>query len=324
MPRRKDETFRAYAKIYLKNLKDRGLSKRYINRVDKDLKECCRILLEGGHTTHPKKINQEHLNYIRENLECGNSRKKYIIGILCAFVKFHGNYQKNFMWPSTIPKRPRVTREQWQVAMEGCYNAGDIIGATVLLLASLGIRRIGIWRMRPDDIKMTHISVLGKGMAGGKLRNVPISMEIYTQLQEYKSWRQQVIDRILQNNPNATVPDKLIISYRKKVMSSACVNTISEICLSAGRRVGIHLTTHMLRRMFCRELYEEAKRSGDFETSLQSAIVVTGHEHVHTFMEYVGDIEADSRNLMDRVLASRKMTQSQELFLNEKASHLKA
>ena len=80
----------------------------------------------------------------------------------------------------------------------------------------------------------------------------------------------------------------------------------------------------MLRRMFCRELFEEAKRSPDLETSLQSAILVTGHKTAYSFMEYVGDIEADSRTLMERLFASRKMMNVPELFLSEKASHEKA
>lgn len=302
MPRRNDEVFRAKLKEYERDMRTRGLSYKYIQMEITGLQRCARILLSTGLTMNPNKMTQEHLAAIRDGISGRPRNKQFYTEMLRRFLRFLGNPLPNFRWPDYTPDRPRVRPEDWATAMEGCYQANDIRGATVLLLESLSIRRVGITRLKPEDIFQTHILVTGKGRMGGKYRKIPITPEIYLQLQEYIAWRQREIKRVLNNNPQTKIPEKLIIWARVKAMGSCSGKSIDTIVKDAGRRVGVKLTNHPIRRMACRELYEAVKATGK---PMRTAMEITGHQNEQVFMTYVGSIEDDARELIQVLVEQR-------------------
>jgi integrase len=293
---------------YLRDLEVRGASKEYRQDVRMHLLNAADLLEQQGMMTRPERMTQEHMAIVRDNTGGSIVWKKARTGALWRFMKFCGNYQRNFHWPQVEHHRQRVTWEDWDTALEGCWEAGDIRAATILILESLTIRGIGVLRMKPDDIDQDCVWALDKGRMGGKRRKIPITQQTYFQLRQYLDWRRQEIQRILQNNPSAAMPDSLIIWTRKNTMGNVRNrNTIEDIVKAAGRRVGVKLNSHAIRRMACRELYKQVKASKNTENpfTLQEAMQISGHEKEQDFLIYVGSVEDGSRQLMEAMMQNR-------------------
>jgi len=297
---------RAYntqATEYMHELRIRGSSKGYIKDVRNHLKNAAKILDAADVMVAPHRMTKEHLAIVRDETPGSQIYKKMRTETLRRFLKHQGNYIQNFRWVRPEPNRKRIRFEDWALSIEKCWEIGDIRGATVLLLESLTIRGIGVTRMTPDDIMPTCVWTMDKGRLGGKKRKIPITPEIYIQLQQYLDWRRLEVTRILKANPRAEIPTGLIIWTRRAVMGSCTRATIEAIVKGAGRRVGVSLNSHPIRRMACQELFEAVKNS---ELTIQEAMAISGHENEKDFMIYVGSIEAGSRKLIQTVMDTRK------------------
>lgn len=308
-------------KEYKARMRNKGLTERYITEVDRAIKRCVKILKEHNQLVHPRNLTEHHLAIIRESIPFGmngtQNNKRRHIELLRSFLRWTGCELEPLQWPEHVPKRPALPSEDFSRVMQGCYEAKDIRGATVMLLLSLSARRIAVLRAKPEDIQTDRILLKDKGHGGGKERLIPLRPEDHEQLHQYLRWRQQEIQRVLLNNSKASIPEGLIIWTRKNAMGTVGKTSLDNIIKKCGRRVGIHLTSHMPRRMMSRDLYQACKEIGE---PIETAMEITGHKDKDTFLIYVGAIEDNKRALMDKVMENRKRLMYQIRGKAEKAS----
>ncbi len=300
------EVFNKKLKDYLTRMRYKGVTERYVIEIEYALEKCRNILTDCKLLVSPSKITQHHLAIIREAIPYGKDgnqlNKKRHVKLFRSFLLWCGNKTDHLLWPEHLPNRPRITPEDFARVLMGCYEAKDVRGATVMLMLSLSARRVAVLRARPEDISSTQILLKDKGRGGGKPRTIPIGPEDYAQFVQYLNWRQNEIQRVLRNNSNAKIPDGLFIWTRTNKMGTVSKSTVDSIVEQCGRRVGVKLSSHMPRRMTSRELYYACIEAG---LPLDTAMEITGHTDRKTFMEYVGAIDDDKRNLMDKVRENR-------------------
>lgn len=306
MPRPK-EVFNKKLNEYLARMRSKGVTERYITEIDYAIKKCRDILIEHHQLVSPAKVTQYHLALIRESIPYGKDgnqlNKMRHIKLFRSFLLWCGNKTDYLQWPEHLPKRPRISPEDFAKVIAGCEQVSDIRGATVMLMLSLSARRVAVLRARPEDISPDEILLKDKGKGGGKPRIIPLDSEDYAQFVQYMNWRQEEIQRVLKNNPQAKIPDGLIIWAKKNSMGSVSKSTLDNIVEQCGRRVGVKLSSHMPRRMTSRELYYACIENG---LPLDTAMEITGHTDRKTFMIYVGAIEDDKRQLMSKVRENRR------------------
>lgn len=305
MPRT-TEVFTRKLNEYLTRMRNKGLTERYVHEMDMTIRRCMKILKEHDRLVPPAQITQEHLAIIRESIPFGKDgkqeSKKRHVELFRMFLGECSNRQDPLLWPEHVPDRPRISMEDFQKIIEGCLDCGDIRGATVMQIMSLSARRVAVLRARPEDISPHSMKLRDKGRGGGKERNMPIEPEEYENFLQYLHWRQLEIQKVLKANPNAKIPDRLIIWTRKNAMGNINKTSLDTLVKKCGRRVGIHLTSHMLRRMAARELYDACKETG---APIDTAMEITGHKNREIFMDYVGAIDDQKRDLRHKVLEKR-------------------
>jgi integrase len=312
MPRT-TEAFSKALREYLKDMEIRGLSNYTLKGARVNLKRGAEILRKNNMTVNPATMTQEHLAVIRDHSSGGIAYRRLLVEWMSRLMKFCGNHQKPFVWTETARNRPRITPEEWAECLEACYDSGDIRGATVLLLESLTIRRIGVIRMSPEDIEPTRVKVTGKGRMGGKQRFIPITAEMYALLQDYLGWRKREIKKALAINPQATIPDKLIIWRNGGNLGNMKDWGLDRMLRRVGRRVGVHLTHHMIRRMACRELYYLCRETG---RAVEDAMAISGHSTHRVFMDYAEITEDDSRTLIVALQKRRLLSESERTLIS--------
>lgn len=277
------------------------------NTTERHKSELRRVLMhigdrleKGGMELHIPSMGNKEVEYVHDTAPGGPQNIYYQTHIFRTFLKRHGIITEPIATPLPEPDRPRTTPEQYDMAYRKALEAGDIVGATVVLLESLTIRRIGVMRLIPKDIKPTHINVLDKGRNGGTPRTIPITPDVWEQLQQYLAWRKQKIQEVLERRPDCPIPTKLIIWVGVNAMGNCGRTKMDSIVLAVGARVGIHLTHHPMRRMGCREL---RKVCGD-RTDI--AMKISGHTDEKTFLTYSGVEEEEKASLMQKMMEERQ------------------
>jgi integrase len=294
----KERTFRELVRRYADS-KVRT-TPRYRRELVRILNRVATRLESAGMDLGIKKMSDAHVMLVFETAGGSLSNRSYEAEMFRTFLKHEKVVTEPLRMPKPDPERPRISPETFAKLHEAALRAGDVRGAIILLLESLTIRRVGISRLRPEDISQSSVQVLDKGRMGGKPRRIPITPEVWEQLQQYLDWRQRQIMATLQRNPSAAIPRRLIIWTRFGSMGDAKTGALDLYVKKCGARCGVNLSHHMMRRMACRELWEAGERP-------EVAMKITGHSELETFLTYVGSMDAQTAALMSAMLEKRRM-----------------
>jgi integrase len=176
-----------------------------------------------------------------------------------------------------FPPRSRV-RVRWHtddiIARARAEARSDAEYLMVVLMSELGMRRASVADLRLGDIVGDTMSFLAKG---GKVVTVPITPSVQTEMDRWLMVRAEMIRK----HPGQTVPLELLIHARYNRLSRYCPDTITEMMAALGRRIGVKLSPHDLRRSCGRELYRATH-------DLLAVSVLLGHSDPKTTMDYIG------------------------------------
>jgi integrase len=294
------ESVRQYADRKIKT------TPRYRREIVRTLTRAGERLARAGMELGVRRMGDREVLFVYETAGGGLTNRRYEAEMLRSFLRASGNVTSPLSAPLSVPERPRVTPEAFDSIYEAALRAGDLRGACILLLESLSIRRIGVSRMRPEDLSPSSVTVLDKGRMGGKPRRIPITPEVWEQLQQYLEWRQGEIMRVLAANPTHPIPRRLIVWAKATTMGDARLSALDLYVKACGRRAGVNLSHHMLRRMACRELWENTDKP-------EVAMEISGHKDLEVFLSYVGSMESQKAALVAKVMESREKRQKQLL-----------
>lgn len=283
-----EQRYREAVKAYLDRKPQVGAE--YRERIKRYLVEEIYPNLERANLAlNVKKMGDREVYEVYRSTTGGTVVKKiYVVGVFRQFLKVNGVYTTSLRVPKPIPRRPRATVQDFLKVHNEMVRWGTFVStrrAAQLLLSSLSVRNIGAWKMGPEDIAPTKITVLDKGRLDGKPREIEITPSIYDQFSQYLDARQEAIMGVLRENPSHPIPQKLLIWKRKRTMGDLAYDTVSAEIRAAGRLCGVVMSEHRLRRMVSREMMEVCKDEDDVKAAMDTVGIVDRE----LFMVYAGE-----------------------------------
>lgn len=271
---------------------------KWRRRAERMLLTAGELLESEGLLEHQKSMTDAHVAAVYRLTSGGTPMKVYATQAFRSMLAAYGVRTRPLRVKRPEPNRPRIGLEDFLTIHRAARAQGDVQGATVLLLGSLTLRAVGMLRLRPQDVNQSEIIVRDKGRMDGAVRRIPITPSIWAQLQDYLDWRQQTILVTIERRPGASIPDSLLIQTRPR-LAPMSYDTLLALCHRCGRRAGMRLSPHMLRRMACRELVQQC--GGRLDVAMR----ISGHKDVQMLMDYAGETADEKRDLIVRMMEER-------------------
>ena len=198
--------------------------------------------LEDNGATKPDGISARYIRAYLASLAAQNLSDSYINGharAIKTLVRFWKSEKyitevPTFKMPTIAKKRlPVLTAEQVKQAIDKCTTLRD--KAIVMLLVDTGLRRVEICALNWGDIDISSgIVRVAKGK-GGKARSVVTGIKTRRALIAYR--------RDIKHGDNHPI-------FQISSGSRLSANGLRSVLLRIGKRAGIHITRHTLRRTF--------------------------------------------------------------------------
>ena len=159
---------------------------------------------------------------------------------------------------------------------------GSVLYMTLMLGLALGLRREEMTRLRMKDIGEDEVLIHGKG---AKNRTLPLESLVADTIREYKARTRSEMVRGV-NDPGTL----LVYSLGKRAYRYK-PDSIYEMVVRHGERLGIPLCCHDLRRTFGRALHSR-------DVDIQTISKLLGHESIDTTILYLGLDMVDMRRAL--------------------------
>ncbi len=171
-------------------------------------------------------------------------------------------------------ERKWIFREEW----EKLKAEADPMELLILFLgAGLGLRRAEIAGIRLQDIEGDRLTVWGKGVGKGKKAVFTLRPKIRGALDRFLEVRSKTVSRYGDSSDG-----RLFINgsnYRGRAMTP---DAIGQIVRRLGRRVGVDLSTHSLRRFFCMTMYDSKMDEFVIQRKMRhSSIEITRNHYLY-------------------------------------------
>ncbi len=176
---------------------------------------------------------------------------------------------------------------------------GDAEYVAVVLASEVGLRRGEIASLQLQDIQGDVLFV--RNSKGGKDKHVPLTASVSSTLEAWLRVRRGLVLKALSCDPSAVVPEEVLIWQKGRIIRPYARVTISGIVRRVGRRVGISLSPHDLRRSCGRELWKATH-------NLIAVNRLLRHESLDQTREYIGADLEDARLAMEAREALRLPT----------------
>jgi len=232
-----------------------------------------RFMKENGHPLHPLKITGKHLREYWESMEdqaLATQRNK--MRQVKSFLEWCGNQEVKKI---RINIRPERTRVQWfteeEIANLLMAASEPIEKAVMTILVYTARRRNAVANLKTKDVAEREIRFKDKGK---KEHRIPVGREFWAEMTPYLIYRQNLVRKYGEQKYF------LIYEYggRLKRMTS---KTLYNIVLRCGKRIGMHVTPHDIRRSVLTHMYLR----GCPPKQLQ---YFAGHQSVEQTMRYIG------------------------------------
>lgn len=289
MPR--TDPFKGFMTAYEEDMVDRNLDPSTIRRYLRLCERGYLALKSKGLTTHPLQIGREEILFLKtgefNNSQWQLSRFGHFLDRICG----NDIYRKmRIVWPQDRRILKNWLDEREMKILAALADPG-LERAVVHFEMELGMRMIGVRRLRLQDIKRDTIDVLGKGRAGGKWRTIPKLPDTDSILNDWLRERAKIVGV-------ERVPWVFVCRYGKRARrySSSGMDLILQ---RMAARCGFHFSHHTLRRSFARSL----RRTG---ADIPVIAQLLGHEDLRTTTRYLGVGMDDMREALLR-LAKRSI-----------------
>lgn len=161
--------------------------------------------------------------------------------------------------------------------------------AMVVLTSELGLRRSEVVKLRIMDINGDVAIIQGKG---GKVMPVPLTRSLVQTVESWMVIRRGLVLEALAKDPMSQVPKELLIWRRGPKLYPYRPDGVTSAVRRVGKRLGIPLCPHDLRRSCGRELYKATR-------DLIAVNRLLRHESIDQTRQYIGADLEDARWAME-------------------------
>ena len=227
----------------------------------------------------PKLLTRGQLREYYESVQhLSTSTQQLYVGILIDFLVWSGNEQMRGVSFGITVCRSRVNwLEPEEVGMLINTAEHPQLRAALVILAYTGIRVGELVQLRASDVKAQEMRVKGKGR---KERVIPLDQEFWDAIRPYTLWKE--------SQPRT---DHYLFHVYRGVPRPYPIQTLDGLVRDHGRRLGVQVTPHTLRRSFGRHLYLNG-------CALAQLSMLMGHSKLETTLLYLGIGDYDIQEAM--------------------------
>jgi integrase/recombinase XerD len=287
---------------YLELLRMEKRSPGTLKNYNEVLTDSFEALMEAGLEFSPKRIGKREIDFLRQQHYKGSIHyNRWRLSIFGTFLKWSGNNiveQMRIGWPQDMRIHANWLEPEEAIAVRNVAEGVERV--IVHLELDLCMRRIEVLRLRPEDFKGDRISVLGKGVQGGKWRTVRYHPQTREIIGEWLLTRQKMVAQVRVLDPKAQIPDSLLIykhgarlyAYQKTGIDQILGRLRKKTELVYGR--AFDFSNHTLRRTGGRMLWKA-------KVPLEVIKEILGHEDTKQTIRYLGLNLDDQDEAMNRL-----------------------
>lgn len=305
LPRGEDpfpQTVEDDLQIFWRHLIDSNVNWHTVKANWAAVRRCLRFLMDAGLQYETVLIDREEILYLREAAFAGlapDTVKWYIL-LFGRYLKCFGNTiveDMDLHWQNSDVHPGKDWLEREEAAALLAYGGYTVHERTALvLMLTMGLRRIEVLRLRVDGITENGVVVCGKGNGGGKYRFVPYSKGAKLQIQEMLRWREMQMSDAKDIDPDYEPDPELFLTQTRAPhhYNEAGTGFDKSVLKGIQRKTGIPFANHTLRRTFARLTYFENPE----DRTLQILARILGHESVEVTLRYIGVSEDEKSEVM--------------------------
>ena len=258
---------------YLAHLERRNRAPTTIGHYRFVIGRCTDILKGKGMSAEPEDIGEEHIALLMSELDVGESTMKNFMNILGRYCEhFTGRNpvkRMDLLWNRGVVKRKFIDRRDLALLLD---NADPSERMVLILGAYMGLRRKEIALIRLEDIGRDSIKVSGKGHGKkGLVVHQPMPANVADEISRYLEWRRTEVDE----NENHLI---VMTSDRGTILMDGHLPAMSNRISRLGSRLGLDVSCHSLRRLYCTTLAESG-------CPLETIKVLMRHSDINTTLE---------------------------------------
>lgn len=251
-------------------LRNHGRKEITIDGYRLKIMRCLKILNENGRPTDPRMITAADMILLNRSLGiCESSRKDYLKRISDWVQWYTGEdlmRKSDILWNRTKPRRVFIGNDEFSRLMEFADERDRVI---LLLGGAMGIRRDEMRNLKYSDIENGRLYIHGKGHGdAGKEDDLKIPPLVMSAIDEWTRIRES-------NGMEDLSGGCIIVSYQKAGMKQMANSSLSHHVRELGRRAGVRVTVHSLRRLFATSLYRNHVDIVDIKNLMRHANVRT-------------------------------------------------
>ncbi len=258
---------------YLVHLERRNRAPTTIGHYRLVIRRCTDVLEMNGMSAEPEDIGEEQIALLISELDVGESTMKNFLNIFGRYCEHHTGRnpvkKMDLLWNRGVVRRKFIDREDLAKLLE---NADPSERMVLILGAYMGLRRKEIALIRMDDIGKDSIKVSGKGHGKkGLVVHQPMPSSVADEISRYLEWRRTEVDGD---------EDRLIIltSIRGTIPMDGHLPAMSNRIARLGSRLGLDVSCHSLRRLYCTTLAENG-------CPLETIKVLMRHSDINTTLD---------------------------------------
>lgn len=240
---------------YLEYLEEHGRRPSTIENTRILLRHILRTMAEHGRPTTAVSIRTEDVEWVFKRFPgvSDQTRCEYAKYVSRMCVKLGGPDHYRLM--DTLTNRP-TRKRTWITLREFgiLYRHADPTERMILVLGALmGIRRFEIAGLRDEDIDLDRMemTIRGKGHGpDGLVEVMDIPEDVAREIVAYRDYKAETA-------PTAEGSRCLVQALRYGRWKDIAPGYVSDHVRLLGRRVGIHVATHSLRRLYATTLVNE-------------------------------------------------------------------
>ena len=254
-----------------------------------------RFLEENGLNHSAYNIGENEISFILKHMDVCEATKKLYVTILGVLCRYHTGRdpvrEMDLLWNSTQRKRKFMNANDFRLLM----NDADPTERMVLTLGAFaGMRRKEIAELRFKDIGRDHILIHGKGHGvNGKVRLQPVDSYVIFEAKRYMEWRQALKEEDRSEGRMIVLRSNGVLLPFTDRLSS-----LSNIIARLGRKNGLDISCHSLRRLYCTTLVEQ-------KCPIETVRELMRHTNINTIIEcYINPNSMDKRKWTEKCALS--------------------
>lgn len=271
--------------VFLATLRMKGRRETTVRTYGEALRTVFRTLGAGyGCPVDPRDITEHDFGYLRTALPvCDNSKKLYltVLGLFTEFLTGRNpRRDARLLWNDDDRRRKFITPEEFKVMM---YRGTPSERLILTLGAYMGLRRSEIAGIRLEDIGQGHITVRGKGHGPeGKVARLFIPVQVQRCIDAWMLERSRIV------GATGSMDTHLLLSDGRNAGRHLTGDGVGDRVRKIGRRCGVDLTAHSLRRLHATALYSQG-------VDLNTIRLMMRHNSLNTTLQCY--IQASPENL---------------------------